>query len=64
MHIPSDNYDADEKSRISQTYLKKYSIFMRVLSSFTKACIALAMYTATFDLAVPVCSLTYLFKSC
>jgi hypothetical protein len=27
---------------------------MRVLPSFTKACIALAMYTATFDLTVQV----------
>jgi hypothetical protein len=37
---------------------------MRVLTSFTKACIALAMYIVTFDLAVLACSLTYLLKSC
>jgi hypothetical protein len=37
---------------------------MRVLPSFTKACIALAMYTATFDFDVPVCYLTCLLKSC
>jgi hypothetical protein len=37
-------------------------IFTSVLPSFTKACIALAIYNATFDLAVPVCSLTCLFE--
>jgi hypothetical protein len=37
---------------------------MRVLPSFIKACIVLAMYTTTFDLAVPVYYLTYLLKSC
>jgi hypothetical protein len=31
---------------------------MRNLPSFTNACIALAMYNTTFDLAVPVCSFT------
>jgi hypothetical protein len=36
---------------------------MRVFPSFTKACIVLAMYTTNFDLAVSVCSLTYLLKS-
>jgi hypothetical protein len=30
---------------------------MTVLPSFTKACIALAMYTAIFDFAVLICSL-------
>jgi hypothetical protein len=35
---------------------------MRNLPSFTNTCIALAMYNTTFNLAVPVNSLTCLFK--
>jgi hypothetical protein len=44
----------------SETYLKKYGIFMVFLSFFTNACIALAMYNDTLTLALLLKSVTSL----